>query len=101
MKFHIMPSRRARQGTATRFSPADVPALIKEIRAVRGLTQEALAREMGVTFSTVNSWENGKHRPIPSLVTRLVDIATEAGLAVMPPERSARRSGPTQQSTGR
>jgi transcriptional regulator with XRE-family HTH domain len=58
----------------------------------RGLTQEALAHEVGVTFSTVNSWENGRHRPIPALVARLVDIAVAAGLVVV---GSPRRTRPT------
>jgi transcriptional regulator with XRE-family HTH domain len=75
-----------------RFSVADVPTLIRGIRAARGLTQEALARELRVTFSTVNGWENGRHRPIPALARRLVDLAADAGLAVASPELSARRS---------
>lgn len=36
---------------------------IKEIRKQLGLSQEQLAREIGVTFSTVNRWENGKTKP--------------------------------------
>ena len=74
-----MRSGRAERQTV---SAADVPSLVKSIRAARGLTQEALAREVGVTFSTVNSWENGRHRPIPALVVRLLDIAGAAGLVV-------------------
>ena len=58
------------------------PALVRGIRTARGLTQEQLAREIGVTFSTVNGWENGRHRPIPALVTRFLDIASAAGLVV-------------------
>jgi len=49
---------------------------------VRSLTQEALAREMGVAFSTVNGWEKGRHRPIPALISKLLDNAKEAGLRV-------------------
>jgi transcriptional regulator with XRE-family HTH domain len=51
------------------------PMLVREIRKARHLTQEQLARELQVTFSTVNGWENGKHRPIPALATRLLEIA--------------------------
>ncbi|MBN2565593.1 MAG: helix-turn-helix transcriptional regulator [Candidatus Eisenbacteria bacterium] len=39
-----------------------------------GLTQEQFAREVGVTFSTVNQWENGRRRPQPYLLRRLLDI---------------------------
>lgn len=44
--------------------------LVKQIRATRGLTQEGLARELGVSFATVNGWENGRHGPIPALARR-------------------------------
>ena len=42
---------------------------------MRGLTQEGLARELGVSFATVNGWENGRHRPIPALAERLAEMA--------------------------
>jgi len=54
------------------------PILVREIRRARHLTQEQLARELQVTFSTVNGWENGKHRPIPVLAKRLLEIAAAA-----------------------
>jgi transcriptional regulator with XRE-family HTH domain len=65
-------------------STTDVPSLVRGIRTARNITQEQLAREVGVTFSTINAWENGRHRPIPALVSRLLDIASAAG--VVPPE---------------
>src|ERR1051325_8308205 len=37
--------------------------LIRELRERAGLTQEGLARELGVSFATVNRWENGKITP--------------------------------------
>ena len=57
----------------------DIPALVKAIRRARRLTQEQLAHELGVSFSTVNAWENGRHRPIPALVAILERIARNAG----------------------
>ena len=56
-------------------TPIDFTALVREIRQARHITQEQLARELQVTFSTVNGWENGKHRPIPALERRLVELA--------------------------
>jgi putative transcriptional regulator len=56
-------------------TPIDFTALVREIRQARRITQEQLARELQVTFSTVNGWENGKHRPIPALEHRLVELA--------------------------
>jgi len=77
----------------------DIPALVRAIRKSRGLTQEQLARELGVTFSTVNGWENGKHRPLPLLVRTLSEIAGKLGLEIPetredaePGARTARRS---------
>lgn len=45
--------------------------LIRAIRAKGGFSQESLARELGVSFATVNSWERGRSHPRTS---RLKDI---------------------------
>jgi len=39
------------------------PAQLKEVRKQLTLSQEGLARELGVSFATVNRWENGRSRP--------------------------------------
>jgi putative transcriptional regulator len=39
------------------------PAYIKEIRKQLELSQEDLAHALGVSFATVNRWENGKTAP--------------------------------------
>ena len=36
---------------------------IKYIRKVAYLSQESFAKEIGVSFSTVNRWERGKSQP--------------------------------------
>src|ERR1041385_2048269 len=54
---------------------ASASALVRTIRVKRGLTQEGLARELGVSFATVNGWENGRHQPIPLLARRLAEMA--------------------------
>ena len=41
----------------------DYPALIKEVRKQLGLSQEDLARRLGVSLATVNRWENGQSKP--------------------------------------
>ena len=41
----------------------DLPGLVKEVRRQLALSQEDLARELGVSFATVNRWENGKSQP--------------------------------------
>ena len=37
--------------------------IIKAVRQQLGLTQEQLAKEIHVAFSTVNRWENGRATP--------------------------------------
>jgi type I restriction enzyme M protein len=44
----------------------NLPSISETVRGLRdraGLTQEGLARELGVSFATVNRWENGKITP--------------------------------------
>ena len=71
----------------------DIPALVKGLRRRLGLTQEQFAQEVGVTYSTVNRWENGKRRPQPFLVKRLVEM--HEGLDARDArKRSAKRKPP-------
>ena len=77
---------------ATRMSEIDFSSLVREIRQAREMTQEQLARELQVTFSTVNGWENGKHRPIPVLARRLVELADAAEIPAI--RYQARRGKP-------
>ena len=39
--------------------------LVRELRFRLGLTQEKFAAELGVTFVSVNRWENRKVQPSP------------------------------------
>lgn len=55
----------------------DIPKIVKELRGRLGLTQEQFAQKVGVTFSTVNHWENGKRTPQPFLVRRLLEMKEE------------------------
>ena len=41
----------------------DIAVELKRIRQRHGWSQEDLARELGVSFATVNRWENGKTKP--------------------------------------
>lgn len=36
---------------------------VKTVRTVMKLSQEDFARELGVSFATVNRWENGNYNP--------------------------------------
>jgi DNA-binding transcriptional regulator YiaG len=41
----------------------NIPGLVKEVRRQLDLSQEDLARELGISFATVNRWENGQVKP--------------------------------------
>jgi transcriptional regulator with XRE-family HTH domain len=58
---------------------ADIPTLVKRLRKQLGLTQAQFARELGVSLSTVNQWENARRRPQPVLLERLLEMATSLG----------------------
>lgn len=55
----------------------DVPELVRSLRKNLGMTQEQFAKEVGVTFSTVNQWENSRRQPQPFLLNRLVEMEKE------------------------
>ncbi|RLB93762.1 MAG: transcriptional regulator [Deltaproteobacteria bacterium] len=44
-------------------SPETFPELVKEVRKQLGISQEELAHKLGVSFATINRWENGKTMP--------------------------------------
>lgn len=47
---------------------------IKEIRDKLGLTQEALAHILGVSFQTINRWERGLYKPSPLALEKLKQL---------------------------
>jgi putative transcriptional regulator len=57
----------------------NIPALVKGLRQRLGLTQEQFAHVVGVTFSTVNQWENSRRRPQPFLLKRLLELVATSG----------------------
>jgi len=59
----------------------DVPALVKNLRDRFHLTQEQFAQKVGVTYSTVNHWENGRRVPQPFLIRRLLELKAELDTA--------------------
>lgn len=50
---------------------------VKAIREQLGLTQVALARVLGVSFPTVNRWENGKTKPSQLAWNKLLNLELE------------------------
>ena len=44
-------------------APENFAETVKEVRQQLGFSQEELAHELGVSFSTINRWENSKTVP--------------------------------------
>lgn len=49
----------------------DIAALVKKVRKQLSLSQEDLARQLGVSFATVNRWENNHVKPSKLAVAQL------------------------------
>ena len=60
-------------------APADIPGLVRELRERTGLTQEKFAAKLGVTFPTINRWENGKAKPSPLALKQIGDLLRGMG----------------------
>ena len=64
---------------AFRVAQADIPRLIRELRQRTGLTQEKFAAKLGVTFPTINRWENGRAKPSPLAIQRIEELLRGMG----------------------
>lgn len=58
---------------------ADIPRLVREIRKRTGLTQEKFAAKLGVTFPTINRWENDRAKPSPLAMQRIEELLRSMG----------------------
>ena len=61
---------------------------VLEIRLEMGLTQEQFAAKLGVSFPTVNRWENKKTKPSPLAIQKLQKL-----LFALQKKKSASREG--------
>lgn len=57
----------------------DSADLIFQLRQTLGLTQEKLAQKLGVSFPTINRWENGRSKPSPLALKQIEDLIRELG----------------------
>lgn len=55
----------------------DYSSLIRKLRAKLNVSQEELARVLGVSFSSVNRWENERHEPNIIDQEKLKDLCKE------------------------
>lgn len=48
--------------------------LVKELRNKLILTQQEFAELLGVSFSSINRWESGRHEPTMKIKRKLVQL---------------------------
>jgi transcriptional regulator with XRE-family HTH domain len=53
--------------------------LVRDLRRRLGLTQEKMAARLGVTFPTINRWENGRAKPSPLALKQIEDLLVGLG----------------------
>jgi len=57
----------------------DISRLVRELRQRTGLTQEKFAARLGVTYPTINRWENGRAKPSPLALKQIEDLLRSLG----------------------
>ena len=67
--------------------PADYSSRIKSIRERLDMTQVQFAQRIGVSFATVNRWENGQTRPARLAWRQILDLEAASAPASDVPER--------------
>ena len=60
-------------------SESDISKLMHELRHRLGLTQEQFAARLGVTFPTINRWENGRTKPSPLAWKQIEGLLRDLG----------------------
>ena len=60
----------------------DISKVIRQLRDKLGLSQENLAKELGVSFSTVNRWETGKSEPRGRAKEKILELIEKADIDI-------------------
>jgi len=55
--------------------------ILKEIRRQLGITQEQLAHDLNISFSTISRWENDHTSPSRLAKIRLLEYCSDHGIA--------------------
>lgn len=58
-----------------------VSHLVRDLRQLTGLTQEQFASCLGVSYTTVNRWENAHMQPSPLALKQIKTMLKEMSLA--------------------
>ena len=57
----------------------EIAALVRETRHRLGLTQLQFAQKLGVSFQSVNRWENGRTQPLPIVLKQIEEVLRKMG----------------------
>ena len=57
----------------------EIGELIRDFRLLTGLTQEQFAAYLGVTYATINRWENRRSSPSPMAIDKIEQKLREWG----------------------
>ncbi|MDZ8026089.1 MAG: helix-turn-helix domain-containing protein [Nostoc sp. SerVER01] len=57
----------------------NIGKLVRALRQELNLSQEKFAAEFGVTFATINRWENKRATPSPLAMQRISTLLNELG----------------------
>ena len=55
----------------------DYQRAVKDLRDKLIMTQAEFAKMLGVSFTSINRWENGLYRPTTSVRKKIVDLCKE------------------------
>ena len=67
------------KGVITLNAQSSLSRLVRELRKRTGLTQEKFAAKLGVTYPTINRWENGRAKPSPLALRQIEDLLRGLG----------------------
>lgn len=73
-----MPAIRAKrnfEGT----NPSNLADLVRETRQCLQLSQVKFAKKLGVSFQSVNRWENGRTKPLPLAIKQIEQLLHQMG----------------------
>ncbi|MCU0516118.1 MAG: helix-turn-helix transcriptional regulator [Oscillatoria sp. Prado101] len=57
----------------------EIAQLVRETRRRLGLSQQKFAAQLGVSFQSVNRWENGRTQPLPLALKRIEELLQSMG----------------------
>ena len=60
-------------------APSELADLVRETRQRLELSQAKFAEKLGVSFQSVNRWENGRTKPLPIALKQIEHLLQQMG----------------------